>query len=70
MNNPILYNTVANILGNLALSRALGDYEFKNNPSLPPEEQIVTCNPELIEIKHVAENEFIVVACDGIFKFI
>ena len=28
--------------GNLALSRAVGDFEFKNNLQLPPEEQIVT----------------------------
>jgi protein phosphatase 2C family protein 2/3 len=28
--------------GNLALSRAVGDFEFKNNKSLPAEEQIVT----------------------------
>lgn len=28
--------------GNLALSRALGDFEFKNNSSLSAEEQMVT----------------------------
>jgi len=28
--------------GNLALSRAIGDMEFKRNSSLPPEKQIVT----------------------------
>lgn len=28
--------------GNLALSRAVGDFEFKNNKGLPAEEQIVT----------------------------
>ncbi|KAG5456738.1 MAG: phosphatase 2C-like domain-containing protein, partial [Olpidium bornovanus] len=28
--------------GNLALSRALGDFEFKKNANLPPEKQIVT----------------------------
>ncbi|EPB70570.1 protein phosphatase 2C [Ancylostoma ceylanicum] len=28
--------------GNLALSRALGDFVFKRNESIPPEEQIVT----------------------------
>lgn len=32
--------------GNLALSRALGDYLFKRNETFPPEKQIVTgeCN--------------------------
>lgn len=28
--------------GNLALSRAIGDFNFKKNCLLPPEEQIVT----------------------------
>ena len=28
--------------GNLALSRAIGDFNFKKNSLLPPEEQIVT----------------------------
>jgi serine/threonine protein phosphatase PrpC len=55
----------SNILGSLALSRAIGDFEYKNNPSLPPEDQIVTCNPEIIEISHDEDHEFIVVACDG-----
>ena len=37
--------------GSLALSRALGDFEFKQNSFLPPEDQIVTgkqcCRPTL-----------------------
>ncbi|EYC24650.1 hypothetical protein Y032_0013g2028 [Ancylostoma ceylanicum] len=32
--------------GNLALSRALGDFVFKRNESIPPEEQIVTGCPD------------------------
>lgn len=30
------------LVGNLALSRALGDFEFKKNKDLPPEKQAVT----------------------------
>jgi len=53
--------------GNLALSRALGDFVFKKNESKKAEEQIVTANPD-IEIKDLtAEHEFIVLACDGIW---
>ena len=29
--------------GNLALSRALGDFAFKTNPDLRPEDQIISC---------------------------
>ena len=35
-------------LGNLALSRALGDFVFKKNDKKSPEEQIVTGNELLM----------------------
>ena len=54
--------------GNLALSRALGDFEFKSNDSLGPHEQIVTCVPDIIEHNLDYENdEFVILACDGIW---
>ncbi|GAA5906085.1 PP2C family serine/threonine-protein phosphatase [Sporobolomyces salmoneus] len=53
--------------GNLALSRALGDFEFKQSPSLPAEQQVVTADPDLNTHTHTSEDEFIVVACDGIW---
>lgn len=33
--------------GMLALSRALGDFEYKGNPILKPEDQIITAFPEI-----------------------
>eukprot|EP00128_Syssomonas_multiformis_P018928 Colp12_sorted_trinity150504_noHs@35541 len=53
--------------GNLALSRAIGDFEFKNNSKLKAEEQIVTANPDIIVKKITNEEEFIILACDGIW---
>lgn len=53
--------------GNLALSRAIGDFEFKQNYALPPEEQVVTVNPEIIVHDVTPEDEFLVIACDGIW---
>ncbi|KAE8259823.1 hypothetical protein A4X13_0g748 [Tilletia indica] len=53
--------------GNLALSRALGDFEFKGNHSLPPEDQAVTADPDVISHSLTGEEEFLVLACDGIF---
>lgn len=38
--------------GNLNLSRALGDLEYKQNTSLPPEEQMITANPDISKIKN------------------
>ncbi|WFC99108.1 protein-serine/threonine phosphatase [Malassezia yamatoensis] len=53
--------------GNLALSRALGDFEFKQNSSLPAEEQIVTADPQVISHDFTGEEEFLILACDGIW---
>jgi protein phosphatase 2C family protein 2/3 len=51
--------------GNLALSRAIGDFEFKKSAELPPEQQIVTAFPD-VEIHDISEDdEFLVIACDG-----
>ena len=51
--------------GNLALARALGDFEYKKNYSIAPEAQIITANPDVIEHKITVEDEFVVIACDG-----
>jgi len=53
------------IQGNLALSRAIGDFEFKNNHALRPEQQVVTSEPD-IEVHQLGdEEEFLILACDG-----
>lgn len=54
--------------GNLALSRAIGDFEFKQNKMLDAEQQIVTANPDVTARKITESDEFVVVACDGLFN--
>lgn len=62
------YVQMERVNGNLALSRAIGDFEYKSNPKLPPHEQIVTCVPDIIEHKiNPEDDEFVVLACDGIW---
>ncbi|KAG8904790.1 Protein phosphatase 2C 2 [Tulasnella sp. 403] len=61
------YVEYGRVNGNLALSRAIGDFEFKNNQSLEPEKQIVTCDPEITVHEPTEDDEFIVLACDGIW---
>lgn len=51
--------------GNLALSRAIGDFEFKKSAELPPEAQIVTAFPDVLMHDITDDDEFLVVACDG-----
>lgn len=53
--------------GNLALSRAIGDFEFKNNHALSPEQQIVTADPEIHDHQLGDDEEFLILACDGIW---
>lgn len=51
--------------GNLALSRALGDFEFKKSADLAPEQQIVTAYPDVTTHEVTEDDEFLVIACDG-----
>ncbi|KAK4947900.1 Protein phosphatase 2C 2 [Elasticomyces elasticus] len=53
--------------GNLALSRAIGDFEFKKSADLSPEQQIVTAFPDVITHEVSSDDEFLVIACDGIW---
>lgn len=55
--------------GNLALSRALGDFVYKRNTALAAEEQIVSAEPDVTqcELRLAETDEFIVIGCDGIW---
>jgi|TARA_B110000902_G_scaffold204450_1_gene232577 protein phosphatase 2C family protein 2/3 len=53
--------------GNLALSRAFGDFQYKDQPGLPVEKQAVTCSPDISETKRTKDDKFIILACDGIW---
>lgn len=61
------YIEYGRVNGNLALSRALGDFEFKKNYALPPEKQIITADPDITVHDISEDDEFLVVACDGIW---
>jgi Protein phosphatase 2C len=61
----LFLSPMPNFLGNLALSRAIGDFEFKKNYALAPERQIITADPDIIMHELTSEDEFIVLACDG-----
>lgn len=58
------------VTGNLALARALGDFEYKKNTSIGPEAQIITSDPEVIEHEITPEDEFLIIACDGMYMSI
>jgi serine/threonine protein phosphatase PrpC len=56
--------------GNLNLSRSLADFEYKRNTELKPEEQMITANPEIKSVPITEEDEFLVLACDGIWDML
>ena len=53
--------------GNLALSRAIGDYQYKQKMTLTPQEQAVTAYPDIKEVPRSEVDQFLIVACDGIW---
>jgi len=53
--------------GNLALSRAMGDFVFKMNEKLSACEQIVTCYPDVERAEVTEDWDFLLLACDGIW---
>ncbi|KAI4329415.1 hypothetical protein L6164_021681 [Bauhinia variegata] len=58
---------VGRVNGSLNLARAIGDMEFKQNKFLPAEKQIVTADPDITSVELCDEDEFLVIACDGIW---
>lgn len=58
---------VNRVNGNLALSRAFGDFVFKRNISLNAKEQAVTAYPDVSVHDLTPDWEFIILACDGIW---
>uniref|UniRef100_A0A7R9ZMV8 PPM-type phosphatase domain-containing protein n=1 Tax=Craspedostauros australis TaxID=1486917 RepID=A0A7R9ZMV8_9STRA len=52
----------------LAVSRAFGDFEYKTNKTLGPEEQAVIAVPDVkIHPRNVQVDLYLVLACDGIW---
>ena len=55
------------VLGNLNLSRGLGDSEYKIDEKLKPEEQIISAFPDIKVENLNSDCDFCVIACDGIW---
>ena len=59
--------TDGRVNGGLNVSRAIGDHFYKKNSCLPLAEQMITAMPD-VRIRDISdEDEFIVLACDGIW---
>lgn len=53
--------------GNLNLSRALGDLEYKKDRRRLPEQQIISGTPDVSITERTPEDEFLLICCDGVW---
>lgn len=52
---------------NLAVSRGVGDFEYKGNSSLSVGDQKVSCVPDIYEVSGILPGSIIILACDGLW---
>lgn len=63
-----IVNSDGRVNGGLNLSRAIGDHAYKNNSELSLKEQMITAFPDIrTAIIKPERDEFMVLACDGIW---
>lgn len=62
--------TDGRVNGNLNLSRALGDLEYKLNDKKKPEEQLIIALPDITRRDLTKEDEFLLMGCDGIWEMV
>lgn len=53
--------------GQLAMSRAIGDYSYKQQTERGVDDQLVIPKPDVVSKDRTPEDRYVVVACDGIF---
>jgi protein phosphatase 1G len=61
-------NVEGRVNGGLNLSRAIGDHSYKENADLDMQEQMITALPDIERIQLNNDDEFMVIACDGIWN--
>lgn len=62
--------TIQRINGSLAVSRALGDFSYKGAENRTPCQQMVSPEPEVCVVERSPADEFLVLACDGVWDTI
>lgn len=53
--------------GDLASARSFGDFRYKRDVSLPPSKQQITVLPDVTILERAATDQFLLLACDGIW---
>jgi len=60
----------ARVDGYLSVSRAIGDFAFKDNFQRPAEEQKISCMPDIYDISGVLPGSLLILGCDGLWDVI
>jgi len=60
-------HVIHRVNGRLSLSRSIGDLNFKKNTDLSTADQLVSCIPDIKSFRRQSEDEFMVIACDGVW---
>jgi len=60
-------NQFGRVNGNLNLSRSIGDLKYKQVRQLPMSAQMITAEPDIKQVTLDPEDEFLILACDGIW---
>lgn len=60
-------DVIHRVNGKLSLSRSMGDFSYKKNDALTAADQIVSCVPEIKSFRRQRDDEFVVIACDGVW---
>jgi len=61
---------ISRINGGLSVSRSMGDFKYKQNENLPPNGQMVSCTPEIMSFRRTPQDEFLLIACDGVWDML
>lgn len=57
--------------GELAMSRAIGDFRYKQSTSLEIHEHLVICLPDIsVQERNSEDDEVLILACDGVWDVI
>lgn len=54
--------------GSLSVSRAFGDFSYKQQLDLPPNMQMVTAEPDVRIVERKSTDSFLFLGCDGVFE--
>mmetsp|Transcript_36544 Transcript_36544/g.66264 ORF Transcript_36544/g.66264 Transcript_36544/m.66264 type:complete len:335 (+) Transcript_36544:91-1095(+) len=63
----VLGGRCSRVDGNLAVSRTIGDFDFKGDERRTVAEQKVSCLPDIYEVTGMPEGSVVLLACDGLW---